>query len=62
MKEGKTDNRIPELVDEALDAVAGGKEKVINGRQVRVCDRCEKPLPHWYEGALCEECRKNPIG
>lgn len=62
MSENKKNNPEFELNDEALDKVAGGKLKMINGRVTRVCDRCEKLLPHWYQGELCEECKKNLIG
>lgn len=57
MSENKKNIPERELNDETLDNVAGGTTKIIHGRTTQVCTRCGKPLPHWYQGELCEECK-----
>lgn len=57
MSENKKNSPETELNDDALDKVTGGKTKIINGVSIRVCDRCERPLPSWFQGNLCDKCK-----
>lgn len=62
MSENKKNIPEGELNDDALDKVAGGKFKLINGRFTRVCEKCDQPLPHWYQSEICEDCKKKLFG
>ena len=45
-----------ELPDELVDAVAGGYGLGPHHQQMKLCERCHKPIPFIKTSGLCDEC------